>query len=914
MMLLGRRNECAALDGLLGAARTGRSGALVVRGEPGIGKTALLEDAIERASDLKVVRAVGVESEMELAFAALHQLSAPMLDRLELLPSPQRNALAITFGLSEGAVPDRFLVGLAVLTLLSEVAVERPLVWVVDDAQWLDRASAQVLGFVARRLMAESVVILFATREPSDELRTLTELVVVGLGAVDAQKLLTSVIPWPLDERVRQQIVAESRGNPLALLELPRGLSAAHLAGGLGLPQVQAVSGRIEEGFRQRLEALPPDTQRLLLAVAAEPAGDPSLLWRAGYRLGISRRVLEPAESAGLLEVGTRVRFRHPLARSAIYRAASPEQRRQVHRALADASDRDVDADRRAWHMAEATADPDEDVAAELEQAAGRARSRGGLGAAAAFLERAAILTPDSPRRAERALAAANAAFEAGSIDDALALLDTAEAGVLDELQRARAHLLRGQIAFAAHGGSDAPPLLLKAARELEAVDARLARETYLDAWGAALFAGHLARGGSLHDVSRAARAAPEPTWPPRPCDLLLDALALLITEGPAAAPATATRAAKAFSSDDVSIEEELRWGWLAPVPAAALWDYENWHAIQARQVRLARDAGFFATLPIRLVSLSCCFLLSGDFREAASLIAESEALALAMGARALPHVSMALDAFRGREVVASELVEAAVEGATEGDGHLVSFAQWAASIRYNGMGLYEEALAAAGKASRDGFAVHVSNWALPEEIEAAVRTANPEVAADALERLAETTAGGGTDWGLGIEARSRALLSDGPPAEDLYREAIARLSRAGLLPDLARAHLLYGEWLRREQRRVDARDQLKTAHSAFVTMGAEAFAERTRIELLATGEAVRRHDVHARDDLTPQEAQIARLAGEGHTNPEIGARLFLSPRTVEWHLHKVFTKLGVSSRKELPRALRGPDRELAAI
>jgi len=914
MMLLGRRSECVALDALFRAARAGRSGALVVRGEPGVGKTALLTDAIERASDVRVVRAVGVESEMELAFAALHQLCAPMLDRIERLPGPQRNALAITFGLSDGAVPDRFLVGLALLTLISEVAMERPLVCVVDDAQWLDHASALALGFVARRLEAESVVMLFGAREPCDELRGLPELLVEGLRKADAQELLASVSPWPLDERVRARIVAETQGNPLALLELPRGLSGMELAGSLGLPGVRSVSGRIEEGFRQRLEALPVDTQRLLLAAAAEPVGDPALLWRAAYRLGISRRVLDPAESAGLLEIGTRVRFRHPLVRSAVYGAASPDQRREVHRALAEASDRDVDADRRAWHLAEATPGPDEDVASELEQAAGRAQARGGLGAAAAFLGRAAALTLDSSRRAQRALAAAQAAYQAGSLDDALALLDTAEAGVLDELQRAQAHLLRGEIAFAAHGGSDAPPLLLKAARELEAVDEKLARETYLDAWGAALFAGHLARGGSLEDVSRAARAAPEPTGGPRPRDLLLDALALLITEGPAAAAATATQAANAFASDDVSIEEELRWGWLAPVPAAALWDYENWHAIQARQVRLARDAGFFATLPVRLLSLACCFLLSGDFRQAASLIAESEAVAQAMGARPLRHVPMALDAFRGREAVTSELNDAATEGAAEGDGHLVSFAHWAVSIRCNGMGRYEEALTAAGKASRDSFAVHVSNWALPEEIEAAVRTGNPEVAADALERLAETTAGSGTDWGFGIEARSRSLLSNGPTAEDLHREAIARLSRAGLLPDLARARLLYGEWLRREQRRVDARDQLKTAHSAFLAMGAEAFAERARLELLATGEAVRRHNVHARDDLTPQEAQIARMAGDGQTNPEIGARLFLSPRTVEWHLRKVFTKLGVSSRKELAQALGGSDFELAAV
>ncbi len=439
--------------------------------------------------------------------------------------------------------------------------------------------------------------------------------------------------------------------------------------------------------------------------------------------------------------------------------------------------------------------------------------------------------------------------------------------------------------------------MLLKAAHELEAVDVKLARETYLDAWGAALFAGHLAKEGSLEDVSRAATAAPGPTQRPRPCDLLLDGLALLIIERPAAAAATARQACNAFASEDVSIEEKLRWGWLAPVPAAVLWDYETWYAMQARQVRFARDAGFFATLPVRLVALACCFVLSGEFPAAESLIGESEAVAEAMGTRPLPQGPIALDALRGRGSVASTLVEARIQGAVEGEGHLVSFAQWAASIRYNGLGRYEEALAAARKASGDAFAVHVSGWALPEQVEAAVRVGNAQLAADALERLAETAAAGGTDWGLGIEARSRALLSSGQIADSLYRESIARLSRTRLRPDLARAHLLYGEWLRREQRRVEAREQLRAAHSAFGAIGAEAFAERARLELLATGESVRKHTVEARDELTPQEAQIARMAGDGHTNPEIGARLFLSPRTVEWHLRKVFTKLGVSSR-----------------
>lgn len=323
---------------------------MVLRGEPGIGKTALLEYAIDAAPDLRLLRAAGVESEMELPFAGLHQLCVPLLDRLERLPGPQRDALANAFGLSEGAVPDRFLVGLAVLTLLSDVAEERPVLCAVDDAHWLDHASAQALAFVGRRLLAESVMMLFAARQPTDELRGLPELVVEGLGDADARDLLGSVVPGRLDERLGERIVAETRGNPLALLELPRGLTPAQLAGGFGLPGLSPLVGRIEERFLLRLEALPQDTKRLLLLAAAEPVGDPALLWRAAERLAITGPVLEPAKSAGLIEIAARVRFRHPLVRSAVYWAASPEQRREVHNALADATDAENDPDRRAWH------------------------------------------------------------------------------------------------------------------------------------------------------------------------------------------------------------------------------------------------------------------------------------------------------------------------------------------------------------------------------------------------------------------------------------------------------------------------------------------------------------------------------------------------------------------------------------
>src|SRR4051812_2511210 len=552
--LLGRRSECQALDRLLEAVRAGESRALVVRGEPGVGKTALLEYAIRSASQLRVVRAFGVESEMELAFAGLQQLCAPMLDRLECLPGPQRDALSTAFGLTAGDTPDRFLVALAALGLLSEAAGEQPLLCVVDDAQWLDRASAQALGLIARRLVAESVALVFAARVPSEEqeLAGLPELAVEGLRDGDARALLGSVIRGPLDERVRDRIVAETRGNPLALLELPRGLTPAELAGGFGLPHAPPLPDRIEDSFRRRLAPLPAPTRELLLVAAAEPAGGPVLVWRAADRLGVGVGDATPAAAAGLLEFGARVRFRHPLVRSAVYRAGAPEDRRRVHQALAEATDPDVDPDRRAWHRAQAAPGPAEDVASELERSAGRAQRRGGVAAAAAFMQRATELTPDPARRAERALTAAQAKHDAGAPGAALALLATAEAARLDEVQRARIDVLRAQIAFATNRGNDAPPLLLKAAKRLEPLDAPRARETCLEAFSAAIFAGRLASGVGLRGIAEAARAAPPPPSP-RPADLLLDGLAVLVTEGHAVGVPALKHALRAFRDDNLS-------------------------------------------------------------------------------------------------------------------------------------------------------------------------------------------------------------------------------------------------------------------------------------------------------------------------------------------------------------------------
>jgi DNA-binding CsgD family transcriptional regulator/tetratricopeptide (TPR) repeat protein len=907
--LRGRANECALLDDLVWAIRRGESRSLVLRGEAGIGKTALLEYLIASAPDATVVRAVGVQSDMELAFASLHQLCGPLLDRLEGLPAPQRQAMEIVFGLSAGDAPDRFLVGLAVLSLFAEVAEQRPLLCVVDDAQWLDHASALTLAFVARRLLAEPVAIVFAAREPGQELLHVSELEVAGVRNGDARALLSSAVRFKLDERVRDRIIAETRGNPLALLELPRGLTARQLAGGFGLVEAQGLTGRIEESFVRRVETLSDDARRLLLVAAAEPVGDPPLLLAAAERLGLALSAVD-METDGLLALGERVTFRHPLVRSAVYRTATREQRREVHVALAEATDRSVDSDRRAWHLATAAAGPDESVAAALEQSAGRAQARGGLAAAAAFLHRSVVLSGDPTQRVRRALAAAQASLHAGMFEDALELLAIAEASTPDELQAAHVELLRGQTAFASGMGPAAPPLL-NAAQRLERLDPELARETYLDAWGAALFAGRMASSGSLVEVSRAAKSAPRPTRPLRASDLLLDGLSTFATEGCAAAEPLLRRATAAFANEASPAQENFRWGWLTTIAAKIIWDEDGWRTVSARFLREGRDAGALARLPIDLTDWAFFATRCGDFDTAADAIAELEAITKATGTHLAPYAQLLLAAFRGQED-ALPLIESTIRDAgTSGQELGALWAEWASAILFNGLARYDRALASAQRAAEETPPLQFSPWASAELVEAAVRSARPEIAAGALEPVMAATAPCNTDWGLGIQARCRALVSEGESAERLHREAIERLSRTRLRPEIARAHLLYGEWLRRENRRLDAREQLRSAHEMLVTIGMEGFAERARNELLATGEKVRKRTVETRDDLTAQERQIARLARDGLSNPEIGARLFLSPRTVEWHLRNVFIKLHIRSRRELANALPSSDSDL---
>ena len=908
----GRSSERQALDRLLADARQGRSGVLVIRGEAGVGKTALMRYATDRASGFRVAQISGVESERELPFAGLHQLCAPLLGHLDALPAPQQDALRVALGVMSGAAPDRFLVGLATLSLLAEVAEKQPLLCLVDDLQWLDDASGQVLGFVARRLLAEPVAIVFAVREPSvaPELSGLPELRLEGLGHDDAGALLATVVPGRLDERVRERIIAETRGNPLALLELPQGMSAAELAGGFGHPGAVMQSG-IEDAFRRRLASLPADTRRLMGLAAADPVGDPLLVWRAAERLGLDPQAATPAVEAGLLELRAQVRFRHPSVRSAAYRSAPPAERRAMHAALAEATDSQLDPDRRAWHRAQATPGPDEQVAEELESSAGRALARGGIAAAAAFLDTAAMLTPDPARRARRLLAAARAKRDAGALDAALELLVAVQAGTVDALQAAEIEQLRGEIAFDQRRVDEAARLLVGAACRFEALDAELARVTHLEALGAAMWAG-----GSLVEAAEAARAAPPGPVPPRAVDVLLDAFAIRVTEGHAAAAPALRRALEAVLALEPT-GDIGRWTWLTgfragAVAALELWDADAWHALAERQVRVARDTGALVRLQFALQFLSTSHMLAGDLAAAARAIEEERTIAEATATAPVAYTNMTLAAWRGQEASASELIARARRAAAEqGIGRMDHFASYAASVLYNGIGRYDAAHRAVGRAfeqDRLGYTPFV----VPEVAEAASRTGDTALLRAALEWMSERTSVTPTDWALGIGARVRALTSDGEAAERQYRESIERLARTRVRVEVARARLLYGEWLRREGRRVDAREQLRVARDAFLAMGTEGFAERARHELLATGEKVRKRRDDTRDKLTPQEEQIARLAREGRTNPEIGAELFLSPRTVEWHLKKVFSKLGISSRRALRDAL--PVREAAAV
>ncbi|GAA1993910.1 LuxR family transcriptional regulator [Isoptericola halotolerans] len=914
MHLFGRRSERETVDEILADARAGRSGALVVLGEAGIGKTALLDHAADVAAraGFTVVRVVGNASEQQLAFAGLHQLCAPLLEHVDALPDPQRGALDVALGRGSGPPPDLFLVGLATLSLLSESAEQRPLLCLVDDAALLDAASTQVVAFVVRRLAADRLALIVASRELTDErgsyLAGIRSVSLTGLGDADARALLESTVSTPIEDVLRDRVVAEARGNPLALLELPRATSATQLAGGLAVPVT--APRRVEEAYRERYAGLPQDTRHLLLIATAEPTGDPALLWAAASHLGIRPDAAAAAEEAGLLEIGTTVRFPHPLARSAIYGVARPADRRRVHDVLARALDARTDPDRRAWHRANAILGTDEEVAVESVAAAERAIARGGFADAAALLERATELTPDPRARAGRALLAAQAMHEAGAPDEATRLLAVAEAGTLDDLERARVRLYRAMIDFDTTSGDGAPARLVDAAKMLAPLDPTRSREAFLVALNSAVVLGAAPGRMGVQEVASAAEHAPAPLGPPEPADLLLDALVSAYTRGLADAVPEIGRAVVTFRRYDPSGEGPLhertgRWLVLAARTAGAVLDDETTHSLLCRNVERVRGSGSLTALPPALVHLACVLVLTGDFARSADLAAESRAVARATGVVPLASADLLLSAWRGQE---DDVVRLSATSVADDAGAAGGVAQYALAVSRNASGDYAGAADAALRASRSP-ELFVRSLALHELVEGAVRGGRRSDASSASHELTALSSACGTPLARGLAAQARALLvdddaADADAAEDHYREAIDQLGATRMAAHLARAHLLHGEWLRRRGLRQAAREQLRIAHESFVAMGAEAFAERAARELRATGEHPRAHGVGASTALTDHERHIARLVAAGATSREVAAGLFLSPRTIETHLRNIYRKLGITSRRQLRELL----------
>lgn len=876
--LIGRHDEITALLALVRAAEQGEGGVLVLRGEPGIGKSALLDHIGHAAPErFQVIRASGAEFEGELPFAALHQLCVPVLAHLDTLSAPYRDSLLVAFGLADGA-PDPFRVGLAVLELLAAAAAERPMLCVVDDAHWLDTASVKALTFLARRIATEPIAMVFAARDQGAirGLDDLPGLTVGGLSTAHARAVLAEEKTVTLDERVRDRLLAEARGNPLALIELPK-------AGGFALPTPSPVASRIERSFRTRTAELPSDARLLLILASADPTGDPGLLWAAARRLGIDVPAASAAEASGLVQFDTRARFCHPLARSAAYRVAEPERRHAAHRALADATDPVAAPDRRAWHRAQATTGPDEQVAAELESSASHAQARGGVAAAAAFLARAAALSPDPGKQTERTLAAARATLGAGGADAAADLLASIDTEKLDDVQHASVDLLRGQIEFVqgADGAVRGSEFILRAAQRLAASDPERSRECFVAALEMGLVVGRAA--GVMDRVLNAARSAPPSSGPPD----LLDALVLLATEGHHAGVPALRRVLTGDNADWTRVPA------LATVLAGELWDIDLHTAVLDWLVRTGQDTGSPMAIRLGLSQVAVAAVFVGDFGRAIAAVAEEKAIADAFGDRPQLYPRVHLAAMRGRR---QEVLDLFAEVTSRGSGQLTASAHWATAVLYNGLADYPAALNAATRAVAGGD-LFLTGIALPELVEAAVRCGEDAVARSALESLVERTEPAGTSFALGVAVGARALVSD---LEEDYLEALEHLTGGPLVLHLARAHLRYGEWLRRAGRRRDAREHLRAAHEQLSEIGLEAFARRAADELRATGEVALSRSEHTYDRLTMQEMHIARQVAAGATSKEVATRLFLSPRTVDAHLRNIFRKLGVTSRRQL--------------
>jgi DNA-binding CsgD family transcriptional regulator len=903
--LIGRTAERARLEQEVQKARGGHAAVLVLGGSQGLGKTALVDHAVSRASGFRVIRMHAVDSESQLPYAALQVLCAQLLDDVGQLPSVQRDALATAMGQLRGTDPDRFVLGLATLNLLAAAAGSRPLLCVIDDAQWLDQPSAQALAFVARRLESKPVVLLFATRNQADvgALHGLPELRLQGLPHVETRLLLARSNPGPIDPIVADRIVEETRGNPHALLELTRAASAAEMAGGFGLSPSRDLSPQVGQELLQQVLALPPQSRQLLLTAAAEPLGDPRLLWRAAAELQLPRTAAGPLRSEGLLSLAPRVVFRRPLLRFAIHQLATDEERHDVHFALALATDPARDPDHHVWHLAHAADGPDEGLASELERLTPIARRRGGLPAAAAFLEQATMLTLHPGRLADRALAAAEAKHAAGADHDATRLLSTAEMYPLDDRRRGRLQRQRAHIPSPGN-----PDILVEAARRIQTDRPDLARTTYLEAVAAAMAAGRLQPAGRSAEIAEAALMAP-PSSRPTASDRLLDGLATRLTRGREESRKPLADALEAFRTTELS-DRDAPWAGLASRVAADLWDDDAWDAFNLRAVQHAKDSGAVADLSAALDRRALAEVQFGNFSAASHLLTEIRAVESATGTSRAAHASMLLTAWCGRGQQASRQLEAARRGALRcNDGLALTIGALSAAVLFAGQGRYDEALRYAREAAEntggpDEF--EYRNWALAELVEAAARTGDLDEAARALRRLENRIEGSASQWALGTRALLRALISSDDDAERWYREAVDRLARCKVRPQIARAQLLYGEWLRRRSRRSDARGPLRAAWNLLTTIGAAAFTERAHRELLATGERAKARSVAASRQLTPQEIRIAAMARDGLSNPAIGARIFVSPRTVEYHLAKVFTKLGISGRGELHLVLPG--------
>ena len=904
---LGRQTECDRLDQLIAEVGASRSRALVVRGEAGIGKTVLLDYTAQRAAAHgRVVRANGVETEMELPFAGFHQLVLPILDRVQFLPDPQRQAIETAFGQRSGGPADGLMVALAGLNLLSAVSVTEPTFCIIDDAQWLDQVSLNTLLFISRRLLAEPIGLVFAVRGDLGSFGALPELRVTGLRDRDALQLLASVVRGPFDPRVSRRILAETHGNPLAITQLARGRDPLARGAGFGPSAGMPLSGQIEQSFRRRYEVLPATTRRLLLLASAEPLGDPALLRRAATVLGLSGDAVVDADTGGLMSIGLQVQFEHPLARSAVYAAAAPDEQRQAHRALAEAILPGADPDHRAWHRSQAANGPDEDIAAELESAADRAFAKGGLRASAAILERAALLSTTPAQAVRRTVAAARATYEAGSPDDALTLLAMVDPDLAGPHARAVATRLRGQITVSLGRPQHAIALLLDAAGSLRSLDPATARETYLEALEAAMYAGDFGPQGGLAAVAAEVRQElPDGIDTPGVVDHLLEGMLSWAVDGLPSALGHLRLALDELSSSTVDPVAVARWTWLAYHVALSTWDDDRWSALTERYRASVRAAGALSLLPSALVGSAGFAVRTGDFAAADALLADALTISSAIG---LPPtaavVGAAVTAWRGERVDAERAVDRVARDGSANGVHDSTLANYCTAVLHNGLGNYATALEAA-RASAYAPQLGLPVLLLPELIEAAARVRDLPEAERALARLAVDTNAAGTPWALGIEAYCRALVTRGERAESLYVDAIRFLENCRMVPSMHRAHLAFGEWLRRERRRTEARGHLQIAFDAFTTMGALGFAERARRELLAAGGAVTSRTERILGELTPQELQVARLAAGDGSNQEIAAQLFISPSTVAYHLSKAFRKLDINSRRQLDGALR---------